>query len=172
MLLLLHSRSRGSAHDHSLLQPQVPERCCHIFQPHTKDLRLAGHELQSPNSCSLGTVSPWPQPETWCSTLCSTNVKSSQESIKHFLIIHVHMKVCLFCRMSTYILCQPVSLFSTCVPLTGICKQLFSCLSTYSNQDLIMESLFSFEIFPSRKASGKFILITFECNPTENKWRE
>lgn len=123
-----YSRPRGSAYAHGLLQPRVPEGCYYIFQPHTTDSRLAKHELQSPNFCSLGTVSQQPQPETWCSPLCSANIKSSQDwspSQKHFLNTHIHMEVSLCCWKSTYKLYQPISLFSICVALIGICQQLF-----------------------------------------------
>lgn len=95
---------------------------------HTTDLRLAKGELQSPNCCSLGTVSQQPQPETWRSPLCSANAKSGQDwssSQKQFLIIHVHVKVSLFCRMSTYKLYQLISIFSICVTPAGTCQQLF-----------------------------------------------
>ena len=111
----LRSRPRGSAYAHSLLQPYVPEVCYHIFHLHTADLRLAKHELQSVNVCSLGTVSQWPQTETWCFPLCfplcSANIKGRQDwspRQKHFLIIHVHMKVLLFCRTYAYKLYQPI----------------------------------------------------------------
>lgn len=110
---------------HRLLQPHVPEGCYHIFHPHTTDLRLAKCELQSPDFCRLGTVSQQPQTQTWCSPLCSANIKSSQDwspSQNHFLIIHIHMKVCLFCWTYTYKLYQPISFFSICVALTGICQ--------------------------------------------------
>lgn len=130
------SRPQGSAYAHTLLQPHVPEWCYHIFHPHTADLMLAKCELQSLNFCSLGTVSQWPQTETWCSPLRSANFRSSQDwspSQKHFLIIHVHMKVLLFCWMYTYKLYQPISLFSICIALTGICQQLFPpCLPIQS----------------------------------------
>lgn len=46
-----------------------------------------------------------------------------------------------------------------------------SSLSTYSKQGSIIRRLLSFEIFPSRKDSGKFVLIRFGLKPTKNKYR-
>lgn len=43
-----------------------------------------------------------------------------------------------------------------------------SSLSTYAKQGLIIIWLFSFEIFPSRKGLGMFVLIRFGFKPTKN----
>lgn len=114
--------------------PRARRMLPHLSSTH---LRLAKRELQSPNFCSLGSVSRWPQTETWCSPVCSANIKSNQDCSpgqKHFLITDIHMKAHVFCRMYTYkLLSTNFNLFRSCVALIGICQQLFPpCLPIQS----------------------------------------